>query len=123
MLSTAFWEVEFANRHVKWSLRDRRWVDVPKCMEVPDVCAFALKREYFGEGAERLVRKFRLVSVSNYGGASFAGPLLVAKESRFVEDLATDGQEFHRVFCDAQARAQHLAEAFNAKLATIPGAR
>eukprot|EP00959_Pyramimonas_sp_CCMP1952_P024055 504706-Pyramimonas_sp.AAC.1 len=92
-------------------------------MGVPDVNAIAAKRVYFGEGAERIVRKFRLVAdMNDRTDPYFAGPLLVAKESRFVEDLGSDGVAFHRVFCETQARAQFLAEKFNAKLATIPGA-
>ena len=52
--------------------------------------------------------------------------MLVAKESRFENVLSCDdsygeGLDFHFMFCSSQAQAQHLAQQFNEKLATIPG--
>jgi hypothetical protein len=79
-----------------------------------------MKRAYFGEGTERLVRKFREVDADG----NFVGPALVAKERRFMEDLvSSQGQmvcQFHRRFCDTQARAQKLAHVFNEKLSQVP---
>ncbi len=79
----------------------------------------AMRRRFFGEGAERLVAKFREVGP----GGAFVGGAIVAKESRFLQDLAhgRDIREFHRVFCVAQGRAARLAEAFNSRVATLPG--
>eukprot|EP00241_Pyramimonas_parkeae_P004104 CAMPEP_0114246224 /NCGR_PEP_ID=MMETSP0058-20121206/12339_1 /TAXON_ID=36894 /ORGANISM="Pyramimonas parkeae, CCMP726" /LENGTH=673 /DNA_ID=CAMNT_0001359377 /DNA_START=223 /DNA_END=2241 /DNA_ORIENTATION=- len=77
----------------------------------------AMKRNIFGEGAERMVRKLRWVGERE----EFVGPMLVAKESRFVEDMHRDGLIFHRLFCQTQVRAHRLAEKFNERLAKVPG--
>ena len=80
----------------------------------------ALRRMYFGEGAERLVRKFREVDAFK----RFVGPPMVAKESRFINRFInhdSDIKEYHRVFCDTQTRAQNLAMVFNERLAKVPG--
>ena len=86
-----------------------------------DACGVALKETFFGEGAERLVREFREIG----SDGRFVGPLLVAKESRFQEDVAnTDPRRikaFHRTFCDTQARASGLARVFNERLEKLPG--
>eukprot|EP00854_Cymbomonas_tetramitiformis_P014698 gene14698-17366_t len=92
------------------------WEDV----ELESSCTnsgVAMKKTIFGEGAERMVRKFRLVTEQG----EFHGPLLVAKESRFVEDSAKGILEFHLVFCETQAHASRLAQVFNQKLSLIPG--
>ena len=76
-----------------------------------------MRTSYFGEGAERLVRKFREVGQ----GGKFVGPPLVAKESRFATDLLNvDLRQFHRVFCETLGRAMELADAFNTKLDLLP---
>eukprot|EP00854_Cymbomonas_tetramitiformis_P012116 gene12116-14317_t len=78
----------------------------------------AMKKTVFGEGAERMVRKFRLVSRQG----TFYGPPMVAKESRFAEDISySTSLEFHTKFCDTQAQAQRLAKKFNEKLSLVPG--
>ena len=74
-----------------------------------------------GEGAERMVHKFREYNEAG----TFIGPYLVAKESRFAEDVesAASNEErnaFHRTFLATQARAQNLAERFNAKMSGFP---
>lgn len=101
-----------------WSTARKDWVCLPPL--APGAVSVALKKAYFGEGAERLVRKFREVDAEG----EFVGPALVAKEGRFMEDLVPgQGQmvySFHRRFCDTQARAQKLAEVFNEKLTKLP---
>jgi len=42
--------------------------------------SIAVKRESFGEGAERIVRKVRFLDERG----RYLGPVMVAKESRFV---------------------------------------
>ena len=42
--------------------------------------SIAVKEQYFGEGAERLVRKVRHLDANG----NFQGPVMVAKESRFI---------------------------------------
>ena len=81
----------------------------------PSACAVAMTAEYFGEGAERIVREFREVGL--YG--KFVGPPLVAKESRFQSEAGMRGRDvlnYHRAFCDTQQRAQNLATVFNKRL-------
>lgn len=104
---------------VCWPSGGREWEQIPRFAS-PSAIAVAFKRDIIGEGAERMVRKFREVGPD---GVSFVGPPLVAKESRFVEDLCrSDRTRFHRVFCQTQRRAQQLAEEFNRRLALVPGA-
>ena len=81
----------------------------------------AMRRRFFGEGAERLIANLKFREVGP--GGAFVGGAMVAKESRFLQDLThgSDMREFHRVFCVAQGRAARLAEAFNSRVATLPG--
>lgn len=83
----------------------------------------AWKKMAFGEGAERLAFKFRYV-VSNKKGTTqkFAGPVMVAKESRFVEDFDKGSRSsyvnshrhtYHRVFLRTQSTAAEFANLFN----------
>lgn len=94
------------------------WSDIPPISR--DAHGVALKANYFGEGAERLVREFREVGLDG----AFVGLPLVAKESRFQADVASTDPEhlinFHRTFCDTQVRASRLAAVFNNKLAQLP---
>ncbi|KAL3919188.1 MAG: hypothetical protein SGILL_003880 [Bacillariaceae sp.] len=77
----------------------------------------ALKKKAFGEGAERLAFKFRHVGAKG----KFIGPVLVAKESRFVEDLLSSTENYltshrhayHKSFMRTQAEASKLAKKFN----------
>jgi hypothetical protein len=97
---------------LKWSWDKRGWEEAGAIS--PNAVGVAMRRNIFGEGAERMVRKFREVD----GDGLFVGPKLVAKESRFIEDLRSRNLiKFHEVFC----KTQRLAEEFNARLATLPG--
>lgn len=64
-----------------------------------------------GEGAERVVHRFRELSKSK----DPIGPPLVAKESRFVAGFREPGQQrqYYLTFCKTQAQAAALADAFN----------
>lgn len=112
---------EWGCERLSFKFADRKgfWDPYPPLSQ--DACGVAMARDFFGEGAERLVREFREVGPDG----RFVGPLLVAKESRFQVDVAQMSREatiaFHRSFCDTQHRARRLAEVFNEKLATIPG--
>ena len=94
----------------EWSIQVNEWV--PK--QFPETLrGVAMRKEIFGEGAERMVHKFRLVGQNG----RFFGPCLVAKESRFVEDVETsDNIQFHQLFCEAQTKAQKLADVFNEQI-------
>jgi len=62
----------------------------------------AFRKTYFGEGAERIVRKFRFLD----DRGNFCGPRMVAKESRFVKERKeTQGEEmaYHKEFLRTQA--------------------
>ena len=85
----------------------------------------AYKKHAFGEGAERLVFKFRFID----SNGDFVGPNMVAKESRYVEHveerlgtaeqqnyLQSHRQHYHRRFMRTQATAQRFAELFNKAL-------
>jgi hypothetical protein len=78
----------------------------------------ALKKLAFGEGAERLAFKFRFVGKKSH---TFVGPVMVAKESRFVEDLQASTENYltshrhayHKTFMRTQAAASRFAKMFN----------
>jgi hypothetical protein len=68
-------------RRYKWSpdggRRGGAWVEAPAI--TPGAVGVAMRRAVFGEGAERMVGKFR-----EFGsGGVFMGPKMVAKESRW----------------------------------------
>lgn len=78
----------------------------------------ATKKQVFGEGAERIVRKCRFLDQSD----NFTGPVMVAKESRFVEesrDSYDKRMEYHREFMRTQGLAAQMAEAFNNALESL----
>jgi len=72
----------------------------------------AVKNKYFEEGAERQVRKFRFLGKDQY---TFIGPVMVAKESRFIEEEASYDQrhKFHEKFMQTQALASQYSAFFN----------
>ena len=84
----------------------------------PDATGVALKKRFFGEGAERLVREFREVGKNG----KFLGEPMVGKESRFIKDDKEnlDSKEFHKVFCKTQKLAQRLARVFNRRMGNLP---
>lgn len=98
-----------------WSEAGSKWNRRP--FQSPAAVGVAYRHKYFGEGAERLVAKFREFDDRD----NFVGPLLVSKESRYQVDANEDPKEFHKVFCKTQARAQAVAEEFNKRLNAIPG--
>jgi hypothetical protein len=55
------------NRSI-WSVEERTWIATPPLENT--ACGVALRKQFFGEGAERLVRKFREVAPNGY----FVGP-------------------------------------------------
>ena len=106
---------------------------------LPATYDVAWKKKAFGEGAERLAFKFRFLDpVAN----KFVGPVMVAKESRFVEDLMNDDNKqqkhqgnngrpmqsqpenylcslrhsYHRTFMRTQSIASKFAARFNERL-------
>ena len=78
----------------------------------------AMRKTVFGEGAERMVHKFRFLDDKTQ---NFIGPKMVAKESRFV-DLETSYQhrmDYHREFMRTQAIASKMAAKFNETLDSL----
>ena len=104
---------------LRYDVKARKWEPMPPLNS--DAIGVALEASFFGEGAERLVREFREIGSNGL----FTGEKLVAKESRFQEDVKHTNRRdiiaFHRTFCDTQHRAQRLAEVFNSRLERLPG--
>ena len=77
---------------------------------VPSYC-MAVKKQIFGEGAERIVSKLRYLDEENV----FHGPRLVAKESRHILNRAAykKQERFHATFMRTQALAAQMAKKFN----------
>ncbi|KAG7341585.1 alpha-kinase family protein [Nitzschia inconspicua] len=101
------------------NLRDRRSGFLVGGPHLPGPRSYnvAVKKQAFGEGAERLAFKFRFVGPNS----RFEGPGMVAKESRFVEDLmstrdylTSHRHAYHRSFMRTQATASRFAITFNA---------
>ena len=87
--------------------------------EVPSF-SVAMKDQIFGEGAERIVRKCRFLDQHE----SFTGPVMVAKESRFVDDSHNHDfyekrMEYHREFMRTQGMAAEMAKEFNGALENV----
>jgi hypothetical protein len=90
-----WWEYNDFTRKV-WQPRQRK-TKVKAQMVVakplhPDAIGVAMKEPIFGEGAERMVHKFREYDCNE----QFVGPFLVAKESRFAEDVESAGSAAKR---------------------------
>jgi len=78
--------------------------------------AVAMKRQIFGEGAERIVSKFRFLDDQD----EFIGPVMVAKDSRHV--VASSYSErlaFHKSFLRTQSIASEMAMKFNKKIDSL----
>jgi len=76
----------------------------------------AVREHIFGEGRERAVRRVREVNAHG----DFVGPMMVGKESLFVED-ESDSFSFHKTFCIVQQLALKMALQFNRQLVALPG--
>jgi len=79
-----------------WGGRRRRGWSTTKQLIHPDADGVAMRNQIFGEGAERIVSKFREFDVTG----KFFGPWMVAKQNRFIDD--EDHAKFHRSFCSTQ---------------------
>jgi len=113
--SKGTWQDGSLTRRVVWDKNDRDWVSV-NLLSQHECRGIAMRKPIFAEGAERIVHKFYEVDSS----LKAVGLPMVAKESRFVEDLTcADRIEFHRTFCETQVKAQLLADDFNARLQAI----
>lgn len=77
----------------------------------------AVKKSAFGEGVERIVRKFHFLG----DDGTVKSLRWVAKESRFVEEHSSwhARLDYHTVFCRTQVLASDLAAQFNAQLASM----
>jgi len=103
------------HRNCSISLQEKRLGNIV-CKEVPSFDV-AVKQPIFGEGAERIVRKFRYLE-----NGKFIGPVMVAKESRFRSNDGTNKQQldYHREFMHTQAISAEYAKKFNEVLDEIP---
>lgn len=106
------WEIfDSIKEKFTWSLEINHWKatsDTNKSM-----CGVAIRKGYFGDGAERLV--FRLMHLDSMSQS--CGPLFVAKDSKFIPE--DDKEDFHKVFCKTQQTAQQLAIIFNERLSYV----
>ena len=79
----------------------------------------AIKKAWFGEGRERLVKEFREVNAEGF----FDGPPLVAKDTKYLRHTRTsvvdEDRQFHKVFCKSQIKSQKDAGLFNEQLSKI----
>jgi hypothetical protein len=121
--NSKWWEYNDFSRFV-WGSGHQK--DKMKKVSPIDPRAFgvAMKIPIIGEGAERMVHKFREYDAKG----NFVGPYLVAKESRFTEDVESatsldQRKSFHQTFLATQSRAQTLAHRFNDKMKGFPGER
>jgi hypothetical protein len=71
-----------------------------------------MRKTVFGEGAEKMVHKFRFIDSQS---KKFVGDNMVAKESRFVDENKSYKQRmnYHREFMRTQAIASRMAAKFN----------
>lgn len=98
----------------RFYLEDRRSKAMVRTKAVPSF-SVAMKNYIFGEGVERIVRRFRYLDDSN----NFVGPAWVAKESRFVDENESTYEsrmEYHREFMRTQVLARAMATKFNEAL-------
>eukprot|EP00970_Alexandrium_tamarense_P013794 scaffold3686_cov193-Alexandrium_tamarense.AAC.22 len=94
------------------------WIYPEKTFNSDKAVGIAVRDFIFGEGKERAVRRVR--EINNMG--EFVGPLLVGKESLFIEDMNKDDAKcFHKNFCKTQQLSQRFASYFNKKLLMLPG--
>ena len=88
---------------------------LPTLVEAPLVheqaTGFAVRKSYFGKGAERIVYMMTEIDKEGYP----VGDPLVAKESKF-KHRSRDATDFHKTFIRTQMKAENMAEKFNARL-------
>ncbi|KAL7539511.1 hypothetical protein ACHAXR_009359, partial [Thalassiosira sp. AJA248-18] len=81
---------------------------------------FDIELHPFGKGAERLAYQFYEIKRKPKGvGWGQVGKVMVAKESRFVEDEESK-ESFHTDFCRVQHKAKELAQLFNEAVTKAP---
>jgi hypothetical protein len=127
--SAAWWfyedtSVDFVSKRLRWSEDAHALVPVAK-YQTPQAQGIAYRKAIMpdGEGAERMVHKFREIHaevINKFRSPvwSTCGMCYVAKESRFA-DSEDKKPEFHRVFCETQARAQRFADVFNKRVSAL----
>jgi hypothetical protein len=104
--------------------RRSKRIFIPDKLLHPDARGVAFKRLAFGEGQERFAHRFFEIGAD---GETVVGIPLVAKESKFVDDIEHQSgnvdwiarDQFVERFCRIQSKAQSVAEAFNQKLDSI----
>ena len=92
-----------------------QWVDAP--FEHQSAVGITVSKEYFGEGAERIVFKMSEIDVDR----KLIGRPLVAKESLYQhkrQDIK-HLRSFHKGFAKTQRRAALIADKFNSKLDSL----
>lgn len=81
---------------------------------------FDIETDPFGKGAERLAFMFHeIVPKQNGQGWEQVGKVMVAKESRYIEDEQSK-EAFHTDFCRVQNKAKELANSYNEAVKRAP---
>lgn len=101
--------------------REYPWRNVPLKTKVS--VGFEVEESAFGKGAERLAYRFYKIRRDNsMHGFQRVGKMMVAKESRFIEDEGRK-ENFHLQFCRVQHKASELAIEFNKAVKKSPTLR
>ena len=109
-----YWCYRYTFRKGGGQLPWLNWIEVPSMNRGDGI---AIRKDSFASGTERVVFNCReFVVVGDY--LTFVGPQMVAKETRFVEDERKK-IEFHEVFCETQATAKDIADAFNERVRAL----
>ena len=87
------------------------WKDVTPFQNATAV-GFAVAKEYFGEGAERIVYDMREIDKNSQP----VGPPLVFKHSRWLQKGQHEKTKFHKIFVRTQMKAESIAKQFNSRL-------
>eukprot|EP00923_Selenidium_pygospionis_P002532 GHVN01003923.1.p1 GENE.GHVN01003923.1~~GHVN01003923.1.p1 ORF type:complete len:541 (+),score=72.24 GHVN01003923.1:546-2168(+) len=82
----------------------------------PQCAGIEIDKQPFGKGAERLV--YRFSEIDSMGKR--VGPIMVAKESIFIQSGDETEFHFHKKFMISQNKAHHYSFAFNEAVARSP---
>lgn len=95
------------------------WREIP--FKTNESIGFERETCPFGKGAERLAFRFYEIKRDNsLDGFQKVGKMMVAKESKFVEDDEERNEKFHTHFCRVQDKARDLSKEFNRAVKKSP---
>lgn len=114
--------VQWPIRKTKWD-KKQGWFSFKRelTFQHKDTIGVGIKKYWFGEGTERLVKEFREVGPRGV----FVGPMMVAKDTKHVtvfdggEKLEVE-KDFHKRFMKCQILAEKCAGCFHRQLSRHP---